>query len=83
MSAKSMEDIAELFKRLKFRKKVIGGVDEADVWKQLEMLQKEYQSAYEAQEEYYQALLDERNAMISRLKKRGLQLERSAGESDE
>ena len=70
MSARNMEDIAEVFKNLRFRKKWIGGVDEADVWKQLDMVQKEYQSAYDAQEEYYLALLDERNAMIARLKKR-------------
>lgn len=72
MAAKSMEDIAELFKSLHFRKKIIGGVDEADVWKQLDMLQREYRNAYDAQEEYYQALLDERNAMIVKLKKRNL-----------
>lgn len=70
MAAKNMEDIADILKKLKFRKVLIGGVDESDVWKQLEQLQKEYQSAYDAQEEYYQALLDERNATIVRLKKR-------------
>ena len=51
MSAKNMEDIAALFQKLHFRKKLIGGVDEADVWKQLDMLQNEYRAAYEALEE--------------------------------
>ena len=40
MSAKTMEDVAALLKNLHFRKKLIGGVDEADVWRQLDMLQK-------------------------------------------
>ena len=35
MSARNMEDVAEVFKTLKFRKKLIGGVDEMDVWKKL------------------------------------------------
>lgn len=83
MAAKSMEDIAGLFKKLKFRKKLIDGVDEADVWKQLDMLQREYQSAYDAQEEYYQALLDERNAMIARLRKKNLGNPESASKPNE
>lgn len=70
MAAKSMDDIAEILKKLKFRKKIAGGVDEEDVWRQLDLIQKEYQSAYDAQETYYQALLDERNAMIAKLKRR-------------
>lgn len=83
MAAKSMEDIAELFKKLKFRKRLIGGVDEADVWKQLDLLQREYQSAYDAQEEYYQALLDERSALIARLKKRNTAGTGNAGGTNE
>lgn len=80
MAAKSMEEIAEILKKLHFRKKLIGGVDEADVWKQLDMLQREYRNAYDAQEEYYQALLDERNAMIARLKKRSYATAGNTGE---
>ena len=37
-----MEEIAGQLKKLRFRKKFIGGVDEADVWKQLELLQGDY-----------------------------------------
>lgn len=62
-----MEDIAELFQKLRFRKKLIGGVDEADVWQKLDMLQKEYRAAYEAQEERLGALIDERDDIIDRL----------------
>lgn len=80
MAAKSMEEIAELFKKLRFRKKLVGGIDEADVWKQLDMLQREYRSAYDAQEEYYQALLDERNALIAKLKRRNVAATENTGE---
>lgn len=62
-----MEDITALFKEFRFRKKLIGGVDEADVWRQLDMLQKEYRAAYEAQEERLCALIDERDDIIDRL----------------
>ena len=67
MAAKCMEEIAGQLKKLRFRKKFIGGVDEADVWKQLELLQGDYRAAFEAQETYFQALLDERDDMIDRL----------------
>lgn len=67
MAAKSMEEIAGQLKKLHFRKKLIGGVDEADVWKQLELLQADYRAAFETQEAYFQALLDERDDMIDRL----------------
>ncbi len=63
-----MDDVAEVFKTLKFRKKLVGGVDEMDVWKKLDFVQKEYRSAYEMQEERYKALLAERDAEIKSLK---------------
>lgn len=68
MAARNMDDITELFKTLKFRKKWIGGVNERHVWKQLETVQREYRSAYEIQEERYKALLEERDEEIRRLK---------------
>lgn len=40
--AKSMEEIASLLKNTHFKRKFFGGVDEADVWRKLERLQKEY-----------------------------------------
>ncbi len=74
MAAKTMEEIAAQIKKLRFRKKLVGGVDEADVWKQLEQLNRDYRSAFEAREAYCQALLDERNRMVAKLK-------RAAGEA--
>lgn len=70
MAARNMDDIAESFKAMRFQKKVIGGVSEKTVWKQLDKLQKEYRSAYEMQEERYKALLQERDEEIASLKKR-------------
>ena len=70
MSAKNMDDIAELFKGMRVRKKLLGGVSEMDVWKKLEQLQKEYRSAYEIQQERYEARLQERDEEIASLKKK-------------
>lgn len=70
MSARNMEDIAEVFKTLKFKKKIVGGVDEMDVWKKLDTLQREYRCAYEIQQERYEARLQERDAEIASLKEK-------------
>ena len=70
MAARNMDDIAEVFKTLRFQKSIIGGVKEKSVWKQLDKLQTEYRSAYEMQEERYKALLQERDEEIASLKKR-------------
>lgn len=68
MGARNMDDIAEVFKTMKFKKKFFGGVDERDVWKKLDKLQKEYRSAYEMQQVRYETLLQERNEEIASLK---------------
>lgn len=66
-----MQSICDKLKAMKFRKRLFGGVDEADVWRQLEALQQEYQAVYDAQAAYYQALLDERDQAVARLMRRG------------
>ena len=68
MGAKNMDDIAELFKTLRFRKQLIGGVSEMDVWKKLSKVQEEYRSAYEIQQERYEASLQEKNEEIASLR---------------
>lgn len=68
MAAKSMDDIAAFLKELRFRKKLFGGVSEKDVWRKLELLQREYRSAYEALEAGYEARLKERDETIAALK---------------
>lgn len=64
---RTMQDIAQALSAMKFRKKTFGGVDESDVWKQLESLQRLYQQVYDEQAAYYQALLDERDQQLARL----------------
>ena len=64
---RTMKDIADALSAMKFRKKVFGGVDEADVWKKLEALQNTYKLVYDEQAAYYQALLDERDQALARL----------------
>jgi len=70
MAAQSMEDIAEQLKKTRFQKKFFGGVDEEDVWRKLDELQKEYQSAFDAQQERNNALLEERSIVIRQLRAR-------------
>ena len=64
---RTMQDIAEALSAMKFRKKMFGGVDEADVWRQLESLQHLYQQVCDDQAAYYQALLDERDQALARM----------------
>ena len=68
MAAKNMDDIAEFFKNMRFQKKLIGGVSEKSVWRQLDLLQKEYRSAYEIQQGIYENLLQKRDEEIAALK---------------
>ena len=63
-----MDDIAEFFKTMRFQKKLIGGVSEKSVWRQLDLLQKEYRSAYEIQQGIYENLLQKRDEEIAALK---------------
>lgn len=82
MAAANMDDIAEAFKKLRFKKKLLGGVAEKDVWKKLENLQKEYRLVYEAQQNRYEGRLQERDAIIASLQKRlGEASERVSGET--
>ena len=58
MAEDKMQTITELFKKLKFKKKLIGGIDEADVWAKLDKLQKEYRRVYDLREAELQAVID-------------------------
>lgn len=78
MAAANMENIAELFKKLRFKKRLFGGVSEKDVWKKLENVQKEYRSAYEAQQNRYEGRLQERDETIASLRE-----QLSKGNADE
>ena len=63
---RTMKNIADAISAMKFRKKIFGGVDEADVWRQIENLQRTYQLVYDEQAAYYQALIDERDQTLAR-----------------
>lgn len=77
-----MDDIAALLKGLRFRKKILGGVDERDVWKKLEQLQREYRAAFEAQQERSRALLADRDMQLAMLREQLTAQERSQGGPD-
>lgn len=68
MAGKTMQDVAEFLKAMKFQKKLLGGVSEADVWRRLELLDEQYRAVFEAQRIRYETLLEERDREILRLK---------------
>ena len=45
--AKNTEEMASRLQKLQFRRKLFGGVDEEDLWAQMEQLRKEYQELTE------------------------------------
>lgn len=69
MKAKNLDEVNEFVKTMKFQGKVFGGVNEEDVWRKIELLQEEYESAYLVQREELGCLVRERDAIISLLKK--------------
>lgn len=74
MAVKSMDEIATLLEAVKFKKRLLGGVDEDDVWRIMGRLQAEYRSLVDATEQRFGGLLDERNDMISKQQKEIAQL---------
>lgn len=54
--------IRDWYKKTKFRKAIIGGVDEADVWKKLLELNALYEAALSAERARFDALLAEKEA---------------------
>lgn len=69
MAATGMEEIAQKLKKLKFRKKTFGGVDERDVWKKMASLQEDYRNVFLIQHERDMALVEDRDKTIERLQK--------------
>lgn len=54
--------IRQWLKQVRFRKAVLGGVNEADVWKKIGELNALYEAALSAERARYDALLQERTA---------------------
>lgn len=57
--AESIEDIAKLLENVRFRKKRLGGVDEEDVWKTIEVLQKAFEEVLHAEQLRCEGVLGE------------------------
>ena len=70
MASKSLEEIAEFIKKMRFQKSLFGGVSENSVWKKIDDLNNEYKSLFDAQEVKYQTLLEERDQEIKTLKEK-------------
>ena len=51
------QKIAEWLKTVKFRKQMIGGISEQDVWQKIEQLNEMYEKALSAERARYDALL--------------------------
>ncbi|MCD7739272.1 MAG: hypothetical protein LUH58_09595 [Lachnospiraceae bacterium] len=64
-----LEPVSELLGKMKFRRKLFGGVDEADVWRKLETLERTYENVLDRQAAYYQALIDEREMEAANCRK--------------
>ena len=59
--------VMEWLKTTKFKRKAIGGVDEADVWKKIEELTALYEKAVEAERVRYDTLLADRTRKFNRV----------------
>ncbi len=60
LSPELEERIANWLSRVKFRKRIFGGVDESDVWQKINALNDIYREAWIAERARYDALLAER-----------------------
>ena len=67
MAVTSLEEIALKIKKVRFKKKLFGGISEADLWKKFELLQADYQGVLDQKDTYWQALVDERDRKIAEL----------------
>jgi hypothetical protein len=65
--AKSIDEVSEILQKLKFRRRIFGGVDEEDVWRILGKLQGEYAELLSLEQAKRQALLEDRDRTIRRL----------------
>ncbi len=63
-----LEKIEQYLENLKFKKQTIGGVSEADVLAKIQRLSDLYAEAFRNQEIKYEALLDDKNDELRRLR---------------
>lgn len=60
------EEIVRWFRTTKFRKSLVGGVDEVQLWKKLEELYGLYEKAIRAERARYDALLEQAGVTVRR-----------------
>lgn len=63
-----LEDVEEFLKQVNFKKQAIGGLSESDVWSKIQQISDLYAQAFKIQEAKYQAIIDEKNRELSRLR---------------
>ena len=63
-----LENVEEFLKNVKFKKQTLGGVSEADVLAKIQKLSDLYAEAFKIQEAKHQAIIDEKNRELSRLR---------------
>ena len=69
MASRTLEDIAEYIKKMRF-KKGFYGIKPASVWKKIEDLNEEYKAVFQAQEIAYESRIKEREDRIAELEHR-------------
>ena len=65
----TMEDISEMIKNMKFKHVLMGGVDDADVWKQVEKLDQAYRTLLAFRQEEFKrvcTLLEQKNKELTK-----------------
>lgn len=63
-----LENIEQYLKNLKFKKQTIGGVSEADALSKIQKLSDLYAQAFKSQQVKYEALIDEKDKELRRLR---------------
>lgn len=57
MVANSLNEIQDHIQKLKFKRRPLGGLDEADVWEKIRALDADYQNVFKLQHHYYKLKL--------------------------
>ena len=63
-----LENVEEFLRKVKFKKQTIGGVSESDALTKIQKLSDLYAQAFKIQEAEYQAILEEKNRELRRLR---------------
>lgn len=70
MTATTLKEISDHIAHMTFRRKLFGGVDERDVWRQIQQLDDDYRNLFRIMNQYYQgkmkSMKQEANAAISK-----------------